>query len=125
MVSRLRLNPDVAVRCEKSSELVLAINPIVETSEPSTAMGACQYRLTNFGEARFVLERGWYCPNFGDRLEVEVITSRSQFRDRRWIAWILQPIEQNYAVEARFHDENLEVRLPNESVVRFPCSARQ
>jgi hypothetical protein len=120
MVSRLRLHPDVAINKTSNSEILLSLNPRASALEPAKAAPAQQYRLTLLSTASLELERGWYCPNFGERGSIDVVAGRSQFRDRQWLAWILQPVDQNCGLEAGFRADDFEVRLPNGSVVIVP-----
>jgi hypothetical protein len=86
----------------------------------SIASGARHYRLTLLGDAELEIERGWYCPNFGDRQSIHVVSGRRQGAAPGWLGWILQPPETTCAVDACFSGELFQIRLPNEHVVALP-----
>jgi uncharacterized heparinase superfamily protein len=121
MVSRLRVHPDVVLQRTGNSELQLVTRPCDGAQEQSaSSAGWRRFRLTLAGDAHLESEKGWYCPNFGDRQAIDVIAGRSQCRDQQWLGWILQPIDEEGAVRAFFREGNFEVCLPTGDVVAIP-----
>jgi hypothetical protein len=121
LIGRLRLHPDVAQEMIGDTQVRLEVVPFADTREKLDARDEVRhYRLSLFGDAKLEIERGWYCPNFGERLAIDVITGRCEGRGRKWIGWILQPISQDGDVVVEFRNEKLEVQLPNRDRVTLP-----
>ena len=93
MVSRLRLHPDVELDNAGDGEVRLGVRPCHGIDDRSGMPHVEQhYRLSLLGEAEFEVESGWYCPNFGERHAIQVVSGRRRGEGPQCLAWILQPV---------------------------------
>ncbi len=85
LTSRLHLHPDVVIEH-------------VDEAGAKVSIGDRQLLITGSGPGRLVVDKGWYCPRFGERHENKILAWQTDdIPLPAAIAWLIQPVTDSPA----------------------------
>jgi hypothetical protein len=112
LTSRLHLHPDVVIeRVDETAALV--------------AIGDRTLLVSGQGPGKLIVERGWYCPRFGERYENAILSWRTdEVSLPAAIAWLIQPASSTPATLDVQFDKTFQVRIQRGTEVwRIPVQS--